>query len=156
MVVVSASYLVFYWQMVCLGAEVGLCAHTCVNNVIIINYYVTVLTVYIEKSHPYIYAKMTMLLPNISFMTLKFPVSRRHIDTKGFLFKTTEDPSRRKVMLKGYLELQKATPKTFLTKLQCVTSWNETVLINSSSTHSCLIYSLIVLIHTGHYFFVFV
>ncbi len=53
---------------------------------------------------------MAMLLPNISFnYDDKFPVSRRHIDAKGFLFKTTEDPSRRKVMLKGYLERQKAT-----------------------------------------------
>ncbi len=42
-------------------------------------------------------------------MTIKSPVSHQHIDAKGFLFKTTEDPSRRKVMLKGYLEHQKAT-----------------------------------------------
>ncbi len=44
-------------------------------------------------------------------MTIQFPVSRQHIDAKGFLFKTTEDTSCRKVTLKGYLERQKATPK---------------------------------------------
>ncbi len=34
-----------------------------------------------------------------------------------------EDPSLRKVTLKGYLEHQKAAAKTVLTKLQYVTSW---------------------------------
>ncbi len=41
-------------------------------------------------------------------MTIKFPVSRRHIDAKG-LFKAKEDPASRKIMLKGYRDHQKAT-----------------------------------------------
>ncbi len=49
-------YLVFYWQMVGLGAGVGLRAHKCVNNI-----NKTVVTVYIEKSHPNIYAAMAIL-----------------------------------------------------------------------------------------------
>ncbi len=45
--------------MVNLGAGVGLCAHRCVNSV-----NKTVVTVYIEKSHPNIYAIMA-ILPNV-------------------------------------------------------------------------------------------
>ncbi len=43
-------------------------------------------------------------------MTIKFPVSRRHIDAKGLLFKAKEDPASRKMTLKGYRDHQKATP----------------------------------------------
>ncbi len=34
-------------------------------------------------------------------MKIKFPISRRHIDVKGFLFKSTEDTASRKLMPSG-------------------------------------------------------
>ncbi len=65
-------------------------------------------------------------------MRIKFPVSHRHIDAKGFLFKTMEDPSHRKVTLKGTLSIEKRRQNgpdqaSTCDKLQHVT-WDETVL----------------------------
>ncbi len=59
-------------------------------------------------------------------MMIKFPVSRRHIDAKGFLFNTT-GPFMSKRDAKGVAS--KSDAKMVLTKLQYVTSWDETVLI---------------------------
>ncbi len=44
-------------------------------------------------------------------MRIKFPVSRQHIDAKGFPFKTTEDPSCQKVTLKDTLSAKKRCQK---------------------------------------------
>ncbi len=73
------------------------------------------MTVYIEKSHPNIYAIMAILLPKYQYIINhddKIPMPFvSQIDAKGFLFKAMEDPAHRKIMLKGYPVHQKVTPK---------------------------------------------
>ncbi len=61
-------------------------------------------------------------------MMIKFQVSRRNIDAKGFIFKTIGPPTS-KSDAKGVPWASKSYGKMVLTKFQNVTSWDETVFL---------------------------
>ncbi len=63
-------------------------------------------------------------------MTIKFPVSRWHIDAKGFLFKTTEDPLRRRSTLSIKKWRQNSPDQASLCDelgLDCVVLWQKSL-----------------------------